>query len=226
MPHLETSIPELAQRAVDEIIDSIAINGIKVLKQILEDEGFSKNEYLKDHEVLAHVYGKEIWFEILLDMESIDDNSKQDLTESSDEEEPPSGARTFGFSDPKQISRLISSHEGRRDARKQTRDARRDARQESKHLQSIYKTSQIRAVQHKLAAHTPRSIRVDPRSGRVSLRLKSMIQERTEEDAKVKFVYKQNKFEGIVGKFMNKLVNIISGKFSDELQKIILRYIS
>jgi hypothetical protein len=223
MSNLETGIAALAQRAVDSVIEEIAKDGVKVLRQVLEDEGFSHNEYLKDYEVFAHVSpNNEIWYEIVCDMEALDDESKEDLEEESDNQ-IPEGSKTFGYSDLGRISQLVSTHDGRRDARKPTRDATHDARREPKHLRSTYKTGEIRSMEHKIIAHSPRNLRLNPKTSKVSLRIKSMVQNRLEDQM---YIYRHKKFEGAIERFINKLTKVIAEDFAAELQKIISRYTS
>lgn len=223
MPTTETGIAALAQRALDAIVEEIAKDGVQVLRSVIEEEGFSQNENLKDYEVFAHVApNNEIWFEIVFNMEALDDESQED-TEETTEDEIPEGSKTFGFSDLGRISQLVSRNEGRRDARKPTHDARRDARREPKHLRSTYKTAEIRKVEHSIIARSPRSLRLNPKTSKVSLRIKSMVQNRVEDQV---YVYRRKKFEGVVERFINGLTKVIANNFSDELQKIISRYTS
>jgi hypothetical protein len=55
MNDIATSIYAAIQRAVDNVIDSIATEGVEVLTKVLQDEGFLEFEYLKDFKVFAHV---------------------------------------------------------------------------------------------------------------------------------------------------------------------------
>ena len=57
---------------MDEMVDSVASEGLMILKRLLDGSGFMDSQYLKDYDVLAHVSKRTITYEIVVDMEAVD----------------------------------------------------------------------------------------------------------------------------------------------------------
>lgn len=218
MSDIETSIYAAVQRAVDGVIDSIATEGVAVLTQVLENEGFSKFELLKNYRVYAHVKDDEIWFEIVLNLESLDDESKAEVLdkEAKQEDLPPQNARTFTRNEFGKVSRIISMT----DKRKPASDARADALRAPKHLHDTRITAEDRHEKHEIAAHAPRSLLLN-NQGQVSILMKGMVSKAGD----TAFTYRHKQFEGAVGRFVDKISVVVSKKFVEELQKIMGKYL-
>jgi hypothetical protein len=218
MPSLDTSLVVLAQRAIDTIIDSIAMEGVEVLTRVLDEE-FAGENHVTDYNVIAHVKDGEIWFEVELSLEALDKESQAMAGVST--EEPPIGARTFGKTSFGTIGRLLSYKDARRDARKRAVNALQTVLKPPQHLHDTTKGARLRSLQHEVARVMPRSLRVDTRARRVSLRLKSMVHERM--DGGDTFTYPKDKFEGAIKQFLDRLIPVISKKFAKELEQIMVK---
>ena len=215
MADIATSIYAAVQRAVDGVIDSIAAEGVAVLTQVLENEGFSRFELLKNYQVYAHVKNDEIWFEIVLNMENLDDDSKNEV-KNNGIELPPENARTFTRNEFGRVGRIVSMT----DKRKSTTDARNDALRAPKHLHETKIKSEDRRGKHEIAAHAPRSLLLN-NQGQVSILMKGTVS-KTDDT----FVYHHKKFEGAIGRFVDKFSVVGVEKFSEELQKIMGKYLA
>lgn len=225
MSDIATSIYAAIQRAVDNVIDSIATEGVEVLTKVLQDEGFLEFEYLKDFQVYAHVKNEEIWFEIVLDMEGLDDESKAEVLnkEPEDNELPPEDAKVFTRNELGNVGRVVYHVNPMKDARKPARNARRNAFYGPKKLHDTPTTAEDRKIFHAMAAHSPRSLLIN-RQGQISIIMKSMIE--LQNSGRETFTYRHKQFEGAIGRFIDKLSMVISNKFSQELQTVIARYVN
>lgn len=214
MVDIATTLNALVRRAVENVIDDIAKEGLMALRQILDKAGFPKSEYLRDYDVYAHVTGNEITFEIVLDVEAVvpeDEITKKALEEQQKqaEELEKRAARSYKLS---RKTMRVGRLRGLRNKNRPARDARKPAR-------DARKTAQDRLVEHELARLAPRSARVT-RTGKLSVALKRSIRE-TEKEVK----FPEDKFQGILGTFMDRLKDIVSEKFAPELQQIVERYV-
>jgi hypothetical protein len=78
MPDISTTLDSYVDRALDDMMDEIAKNGLIYLKQTIDGAEFSKSPYLKDYKVEAHVANREVTFQIILeeDAVSIDEDTE------------------------------------------------------------------------------------------------------------------------------------------------------
>ena len=196
---IATTLKAVMDRAVVSIVDGVASDGLVALKSVLDSSGFPKSEYLKNYDVLAHVSGTEIVFEILLDVEAVepeDEEARKAMEEQAEQVEEKS-SRTY-----RMTSRGVQRVQ--RDARRPARDAR--------------KTAVDRLFEHEVALHAPRSARIT-RSGKLAVTLKRSIRTVKEET-----VFPEGKFQGIIGKFMDEIKSVISDRFLPELSDIVRRH--
>jgi hypothetical protein len=203
---IATTLKAAMDRAVVSIVDGVASDGLVALKSVLDSSGFPKSEYLKNYDVLAHVSGTEIVFEILLDVEAVepeDEEARKAMEEQAEQVEEKS-SRTY-----RMTSRGVQRVQ--RDARRPVRDARRPAR-------DARKTAVDRLFEHEVALHAPRSARIT-RSGKLAVTLKRSIRTVKEET-----VFPEGKFQGIIGKFMDEIKSVISDRFLPELSDIVRRH--
>lgn len=224
MSDIATTLHTELMRVVDKTVDAIAIDGVTVLRKIL-DEVFRNSEKLKDYEVYSHVSGRDITFEILIPQEAFDmtdaktaDAVEQARQEAQDEEDRTPGVRTYGFSPTSRAGRLVGRRDARRDARSSYHDARRDARRPPKTLTSRAKTAQSRLIEHQIALHSPRSMKVN-REGMLSLRMTREVEEKPDGSVQMP----KGKFQGVIGKFMDNLQKVIAENFAPELAKLLTR---
>lgn len=202
---LATTLNAVLDRAVDRIVDGVATDGLKALKSVLDSAGFSRSEYLKDYEVLAHVTGRDITFEILLNVEAVEpeDEAAREAMQQEVEEAQQRASKTYRMTS-RGVQRLEDARRPSRDARRPSRDAR--------------KTASDRTTEHKVALHAPRSARIT-RAGKLAVALKRSI--RTTERG-VRFP--EGEFQGIIGKFMDEIRSVIAERFLPELSDIIQRH--
>jgi hypothetical protein len=204
---IATTLTAAMNRAVDQVVDGIASDGLKVLKSVLDSSGFSKSEYLKNYEIFAHVSGQEVTFEILLDVEAVEpeDEITREAMNEQLERAQEKASRTYRMS-----SRGVQRVE---DARRPARDARRPAR-------DARKTAQDRLIEHEIALRAPRSARIT-RTGKLAVALKRSVR-----SMKEKTVFPEADFQGIIGKFMKEIESTIADRFIPELGDIIQRHAS
>lgn len=224
---IATTLNAALMRIVDSVIDAIAADGVVALKKVLDDAGFSKSDALKDYEVYAHVSGREITFEILVPADAFDTSDAQTQeavdkarAEAEAEENTP-GVRTYGFQPTSRPGRLTGRRDARRDARKSVWDARRDARKPPKTLTSRAKTAQTRLMEHEAALHAPRGMTVN-REGMVSLRMTKTVEDTPDGGVRLP----KGQFQGVIGKFVESLKDVISENFVPELEKLLARRLS
>jgi hypothetical protein len=224
MADIATTLQTALLRAVDNVVDVIALDGVAALKRVLDQNGFAENESLRDYEVYAHVSGREITFEILVPAEAFDTEDAQtreaveQARQQAEEAIHTPGVRTYGFQPTSRPGRLTGRRDARRDARQTVHDARRDARKPPKTLVSRKKTAQARLVEHQIALHAPRSVQVN-REGKLSLRMSRMVEDTPEGGVRMP----KGQFQGVIGQFMEKLGTVIAEQFSSELQKLLAR---
>lgn len=224
MSSIATTLTAALLRSVDNVVDTIALEGVTVLKRVLDENGFAENEMLRDYEVYAHVSGREITFEILVPAEAFDTEDAQtreaveQARQQAEEAVHTPGVRTYGFQPTSRPGRLTGRRDARRDARKSHHDARRDARKAPQTLTSRKKTAQTRLIEHELALHAPRSMKVN-RDGKLSLRMSRMVEDTPEGGVRMP----KGKFQGVIGQFMEKLETVIAEQFTAELSKLLAR---
>jgi len=223
---LTTSLDAALMRIVDKVIDTIAVDGVSALKKVLDEAGFSKSDLLKDYEVYAHVSGRTITFEILVPADAFDTADPEtkaavDQSRKEAEEAHTPGVRTYGFQPTSRPGRLTGRRDARRDARKSVWDARKDARKPPKTLTSRAKTAQTRLMEHQSALHAPRSMDVN-REGMVSLRMTKTVEDTPDGGVRLP----KGKFQGVMGKFMKSLEDVVADSFVPELEKLLARRLS
>ena len=215
MVDIATTLDAMVRRAFGAVVDDIAKDGLRVLRRVLDEAGFSKSEYLRNYEVYAHVSGETITFEIVLDVEAVvpeDEVTRQALEEQQEKAEEMEDQADKSFHLSRKTQR-VGRLRGLQDARRPARDARTPAH-------DVRKTASDRLAGHELARLAPRSGRVT-RTGKLSVALRRSVRA---SEKKVEFP--KDKFQGILGTFMEEIKDVISDKFAPELRKIVERYVS
>jgi len=219
MDDIATSLHTALERAVHNLIDVIAKEGLEALKRTIDRAKFSQSEYLKDHEIYAHVMGDSIEFEIVLSLDAIvpeDDETRKEiekqLQEEEDEQLERQMARTYGWSTrgPRRI----------RDARKPATDARTPLRDARQRVPDARTTARHRDFKRTVALRTPRSAQVTP-EGKLSVALRRTVKET---DTEIRLP--QGQFQGVIDQFMKELKSLIADEFAQELTKIVSRYVN
>jgi hypothetical protein len=214
-----TALMAELQRAVDRVIDSIAKDGLVALKSALDSAGFGEYDSLKNYEVYAHVNNGEIRFEIIVDLESLDEETKQRLRPRDEDEHIRKATKMFAFSGIGGMTRRVTGSARRlnkpaHDARTKIHDARKPARSGAR---DATKGAEERLAGHELALRAPRGMSIT-NQGKLSIVLEKSIQETTRD---VRFP--QGDFQGVIGDFMDKLNKVVVEKFAPELEDIVSR---
>ena len=215
-----TALVTELQRAAERVIDDVAKDGLVVLKTVLDDAGFGESKYLKDYKIFAHVIKDEVIFEIILDVHSVvlDDVSKESSEQVSMDELIRKRARTYSMQGLNDIQRIEGMKDVRKDARKPARDARKKLQDSGRQNYDARKNSTDRLIDHQLAAHSPRGMKID-RDGKLAISFRKSMKTGTHST-----VYPKGKFEGILDKFVRKLESVVVDKFVPELEHMINRY--
>src|SRR4051812_27982057 len=100
---ITTSLTAALNQAVQSVSDSIAKDGLVVLRSVLSDAGFNKSEYLKNYEIYVHVGNDGIIFEIVLDIEAVEKTpavqDQMNAAQESAEQDAIQATRSYGFED-------------------------------------------------------------------------------------------------------------------------------
>ena len=211
MADIATAIQTAMERAVDSVVDGIAEDGLLALRRVVHEAGFTRSEYLRDFEVLAHISGRRIEFEILLDVEAVlpeDEETRKALEEQQARLEEAE----------RKASRTLRIRRGNIQKVRPARDARTPARDARKPARDARKTAQDRLVEHELARIAPRSARMT-RTGKLAVALSRSIRE-----TKTEVVFPEGKFQGILGDFMDELEKVVFERFVPELRDIVETY--
>lgn len=212
-----TQLHVALQRATDSVIDEIAKDGLNSLKSVLDQYGFPKSPHLKNYEVYAHVDSGKIFFEIRIDVSALSAANKevQKLIESARPDMISDSAKTFGMG-----AHGAARISGNRDARNRRQDTRRPTSDARKPVQDSRRTAADRLMGHEIASHMPRSLDVD-RDGKLSVMMSRSLR-----DTSTGIHYPKGQFEGLLDKFMDELVGVISDRFAPVLEKVLQRYTS
>lgn len=219
MSDFATSLRALLDRAVDASVDAIAKEGLVALKASLDGAGFGRNDKLKDYDVYAHVSGNEITFELQVEFDALDDETKETvLRQEPVQERVRAVARSYAVSG---VGGSVTQISGRRDARSPARDARKkihDARRPPSRVGSATKGAAERLAEHELNLRMPRGMSIT-RTGKLSVALERITQ--VAEDGSVRLP--QGDFQGILGDFMERLEKVVAQRFVPALEEILRR---
>jgi len=219
-----TSLMSLVNRAVDAVQDSIAKDGLRALKQTIDQAGFGDSPYLKNYQVFSYVESDLITFEIVLSLESVE-TTPTDLKDQiaiAQEEIGDVMTRVYRLTTRgvEKVNRMKDIRFSEHDARRPSKDARRSPNRVAGSKTDSRKTSNQRASGHALAKSAPRRMHV-ARTGKISLSFGLTTQ--TLPGGGIKFP--SGDFEGIIGQFMDKLKQVIVNNFTPQLKTIISRHI-
>lgn len=221
MSDITTSLTAALNQAVRSVSDSIAKDGLVVLRSVLSDAGFNESEYLKDYKAYAHVGNDGIIFEIVLNIEAVEKTpavqEQMNAAQESAEQNALQATRSFGFEDG-QLVRV----EQFKDIRKGSKTRIRQPQFVDKRRPSgdTTKGATTRLREHEIAMHAPRSLFVN-REGKLSMMFQRSV--RTTKEGVTHLP--QGKFEGIIKSFLDQLKDVILKKFTPELEKILAGYI-
>src|SRR5690606_37173762 len=183
-----------------------------LFKKVLERNGFSRSEHLKNYEVYANVMRNSVVYEVILDFEAVipeDEKTKQALE--SQTQKLQEASKVYGIKS-KTYSVVRDARTPARDARKGTRDARTPAR-------DARKGADQRLIEHEIARISPRSARMT-REGKLSIALERSMRE-TEKEVRMP----QGQFEGIINEVVGELKSITGKYFVPSLQKMLSKHV-
>jgi len=223
MENYTTSLVSLLNRAVAAVSESIAKDGLKALKQTVDDAGFGDSPYLKNYEVFSYVEKDLITFEIVLNLEAVEtspESLKDDISEAQ-EAIGDSLTKVFRLTNRgvEKVNRMKDIRFDKHDARRPARDARTPPKRVAGGKDETRTKSSDRSIGHALARSAPRKMQMT-RGGKVSLSFG--LQTEPTGGGGVKFP--KGDFQGIIGQFMDKLKQVVSSNFVPELEQIIARH--
>ncbi len=215
---IEKSLLQISKQIISSIVEEIAKDGIDLLDKLLVSEGITKFEHLKHYEVLANITNNVIEFEIVFDIEGIDLENSDIKVEESDEEEEPKPDKTFRKKPLGGVQRVLRRGYGAVDARKRYGDGLNDGR---RRVLDARETSSHRDFKRKISA-TPKSMLLT-RQGKLIIKSNSYMAARKEEyEAENKeFIYKSKQLEGIIGRFANRVSDLVANEFSSAIRDLI-----
>jgi len=219
------SLEALFDSIATSILDDIAVEGLEILRSILADAGFLHSEYLKNYELSSRIEDDAVVYQILIDFESLDDESQVAVQEVETPVEDPTDPNSYSIPTlPSRVfaraRRILGQTGGKRDARRPSRrnndarrpigDARRDART----------NSFDRQVARDVSAPAPRKMRVD-RQGKLVVAFRKELKEENGQ-----YQYPSGDFDGIIKQFISELESLLLEKFAPKLEEIIKRYMA
>lgn len=210
-----TTLHAAISRAMDGLIEGIAIDGLSALKKTLDEAGVS--ESLKQYEIYSHVAGDSILFEIVVDSSKVVATDRKTMeairSEASKMRQQMMKRVTksfeMGLEGPRRVVR--DARTAKSDARMPTADARRGAREARRPA-----TDARRQLGDK-RLEGPHGMDLTP-DGKLSVTL-----ERSTSTGKLGFKYPKGAFQGIMGDFVDRLQKAVSSGFSAELESILAR---
>jgi hypothetical protein len=223
-----TSLAAELERIVLEVVDSIAQDGLMALKRVLDSSGFAKSPLLQDYEVLSHVRGDEITFEILVSAEALDVDTKKLLESANAAAEAFSemSDRVYKVVERGGFSRVALMRDKRHpvpsalNRPKRTRSYTKPWGPGSSKYgpKDHLKSANQRKLEHGKALGAPRDMNIN-REGKLSVQFRR--QTRTAKSGRLHFP--QGHFEGIMKKFMDELQEIIIKQFIPEFEDILVK---
>jgi len=214
---ISTTLHAAIQRAVGDLTEKMATEGLTALKQALDDAGVS--EKLKQCEVFSHVAGDSVIFEIVVDSNKVmatDPKTMAAIREESSklrQEMMKRVTKSFemGQDGPRRVVR--DARKSQSDARVSTRDARSSARDARHPALNARKGPSINRV-----IENPHGMDLT-QDGKLSVTL-----ERSTVTGKSGIKFPKNQFQGIMGDFMNRLNSAVSNNFADALKGIFSKH--
>lgn len=211
-----TSLTTALNRVIVGMSDDVAKLGLQALKKSLDDAGFQKMDHLKNYEVYSHVSGNTILFEIVLDVDGVEELPQETLDSASQSAEILESEidrpvmRSYGISAGGDVSKLSKM----KDARRPAKDARRPAGRESetKAVGPATKTAPRPLAGMK-------GVRVT-KEGKVALTFEKVMSKT--ENGEIK--YPEGKFDGVMKDFMDRLKQVVLKSFAPELKNTLERH--
>ena len=221
MADITTSLEAALKRATSMVIDEIAQDGLVALRQILDGAHFSDSEFLKGYQVYVHVTDEELEYEIVVSGNAIEDK-EQAIQESNEQKKKATNKQTllkafrsYGLTKDNKPIRYSQM----RDVRHPAHDVRKPARDKRELPRDARKTAEDRLVGHEIALNAPRSMNLN-QYGKLNLKFKRSVRETSQG-----MQYPQASHDGLIGKFVEELRNIIQANFAPALEAVIARYI-
>lgn len=224
MPDITTPLSLLIDRAVEDSIESIAKEGLVILRRVLDESGFMEDPILKDYIVTVDIFKDSFEYNIELDSKSVQELSKKKIDEQKamrdeagkvkNKDQAKKYVKTYGldrFGGPSRIGGMSSAKSPARDARTHSTDARKP----TKSMKDKRKNSGHRLVEHTINAVAPRSMRIT--DGKVSVKFRK----ETKKTVAKPFIMPSSEYDGIMAKFMDKINDLIERKFKPIITTLI-----
>lgn len=210
---------------ISRALESVAISGLKAIRQVLYDEGLSEIKELKDLSIEVDVYDDGFDYRISFDVEVVDARSMRKIeTKRTDQVErrKVSGrgeakkfVATYMMKPDGRMSRIAGSRDARKPIRPKLRPAKpafKTSRERAR--KSSTKTSAERYVEHEFEAVAPRGLSVVDRKLQIAL-------QREIRNTSKRVIYPQGDFQGIMKKIVEIITDLSANEIADMLPKLL-----
>jgi len=221
----------LLENVADEMLDPIATEGLKALKQILDGSGFADSPALKDYDLTSSIGNGVVEFVITLNDEGLESETRRKMRDETKNSYRGKSKQVTGLGDadrfvrtymmrpngrPERIAGMRDARKTRHEGRKFKQDARTIASDRASKITP--KTSGERHVAHQHAAVAPRGMSVE--DGKLRIAMQREIRNSS------KTIMPQGSYQGIMRDFVEKLQKIIVDQFSPVLETIVTEALS
>jgi hypothetical protein len=196
-----TTVEALVNRAIVQVTDDIATEGLKALRRILIKSGFLESEHLKNFELSADISGGVITFNITIEAEAIEMDEKEQK-EQKEREQKLNETKSMH----KVVEHAIRSYKLVGGRVVKIGDSR--------------STAADRMAAHTVALRNPRGMKITP-TGKLFISLKKSLKKL---DTR-KFRYPKKGPEGISKNIIDEITKVVLKEFSPEIIKIAKRLI-
>lgn len=220
----------LAKASLDHVNGVIAEHGLRILKNILDENGFAQSTHLKNYIISSEQFDGMIMYSIEIEPEGLTSKSAklmnmkdeavkanfQDVTRSIDGKK---GKKNFikkrMMTPDGRVFRVAGSHDARNRAKSVFTETK-SALTSSTHRRrkSPVKNAEDRELEHLYAAMCPRRMEVKGDKLDISLRKEVL-------ETPMKVIIPKNDYTGIVKMFIDKLMDTIEVQFASAVNKVI-----
>lgn len=215
------------EHEITEAYHSVAIAGIKAIRSLLMDEGFSEIKELRDFEIYVDVHDDGFDYRIVVDVDGVSTSSMGKLeTANTDQVERKK------VSSREDAKKFVTTYTMRPDGRLNRihgmRDARKPARSKLKPRRPVMKTSRERTrgssvktsgeryVEHEFEARMPRGLSIVDKKIEIAL-------QRTIRNTSKRVIYPQGDFQGIIKRIIEIITDLSAREIADLIPTILDR---
>lgn len=211
-----------------DILEPIAVKGLKAFKKILDDSGFADSKYLKDYEIYSEMTRHSVNFHLVINLDSVEEESIRKMRKESEHiysnnarqvknrDEAREFLRIYMMKPDGRPQRILGSRNAvikQKNITKYQRDARKTAYDRENDRNP--RNSGERLVSKEFAISSPRSIEVLT-EGKLRLTVQREIR-----NTNRKVIFPKGTYQGIVKKLLEDVSKIIESSFVEELNRII-----